>query len=86
MARLAAHQAFSAASLMSPAAMRWMAALCMRRASAKMGVGSAEVVVMGFSLGGMIARVGGGGLCYEFGPCGPFLAAVDGGLGTPLGG
>ena len=44
---------------MSPAAMRWMAALCMRRASAKMGVGSAEVVVMGFSLGGMIARVGG---------------------------
>ena len=59
-ARLAAHQAFSAASLMSPAAMRWMAALCMRRASAKMGVGSAEVVVMGFSLGGMIARVGRG--------------------------
>ena len=58
MARLAAHQAFSAASLMSPAAMRWMAALCMRRASAKMGVGSAEVVVMGFSLGGMIARGG----------------------------
>ena len=33
----------------------------MRRASAKMGVGSAEVVVMGFSLGGMIARVGEGG-------------------------
>ena len=53
MERLAAHQAFSAASLMSPAAMRWMAALCMWRASAKMGVGSAEVVVMGFSLGGI---------------------------------
>ena len=29
----------------------------MRRASAKMGMGSAEVVVMGFCLGGMIARV-----------------------------
>ena len=45
-ARLAAHQALSAASRMSPAAMRWRAASCICRASAKTGAGSAEVVVI----------------------------------------
>ena len=46
-ARLAAHHALSAASRMSPEAIRCRADACIWRASAKMGVGSAEVVVMG---------------------------------------